>query len=69
MKELSEWILVLLIVVVFFLVNALLLMLLWNFVVPDIFNIKKITFEQSSALYALAYLLFKSFTYTKSNGK
>lgn len=47
-----------LLVIVVALVAGALVMLLWNYIFPDLLGIKKITYWQSVALFALCKLLF-----------
>ena len=44
------------------LIAALPIMLLWNYLVPDLFHLSQIGYWQAFALFYLCGLLFKSFT-------
>ena len=41
-------------------IGALLIMLTWNYVMPDLFNLETITYWQSVMLHILAGSLFKT---------
>ena len=64
MNKFIEMILNMLVVIVGIVIIGLIIgiptMILWNWLMPDIFGVKEITFFQAWGLYILAGLLFKS---------
>jgi hypothetical protein len=56
----------LLIVAFFSLVMGLPTMLLWNWLMPQLFGLKAVTFWQAVGLNMLAGILFKSYSTSKS---
>jgi hypothetical protein len=47
---------------------GLVVMLLWNWLMPDIFGLKRLDYWQAWGLLALCTILFKGFGSTNSNG-
>ena len=45
--------------IAFFFLYALILMLLWNIIIPQVFGLSTITYAQSLGLYLIANILFK----------
>ena len=69
MNKFIEMILNMLVVIVGIVIIGLIIgiptMILWNWLMPDIFGVKEITFFQAWGLYILAGLLFKSSSSSK----
>lgn len=49
---------------VIILIVSLILMLCWNYSIPEIFNVKSISYKESVLLFIIANILFKN-----NNGK
>jgi len=49
---------IILFALLFFIINVFIIQILWNYVMPCVFNVRPITFLQALALYILASLLF-----------
>ncbi len=43
-------------------------MTLWNWLVPDIFGLKRLDYWQAAGLFILCWILFKGFRFSSDNG-